>query len=389
VTYTATASESDQARAKLEEMLIVDTDVHVHETPAALARYCDMPWRVALENIADTRETYLDIPGFSVGGDSTLTAKFPSGHEATRMVFTHDEMRQALDELHVNVGILFPDHLLKLPMLPQPEYAAALARAYNAWMVEEWTSRGQGLLGCIVACPQDPADSVREIERYADDPGIVGIYLPCAGLEPLWGHQKYRPLFAAAEAADLPVVLHSVTVVSPVYPFNNHGYQTELGRHATSHTFSVIANLVDMVTMGVMVRYPRLRIAVTEAGISWMPFLMNRLDKEYLERRREVPYLTERPSHYLREVFVATQPIEEPERLSDIVTLVELYRGENRTMFASDWPHHDFDHPAKLNQVPFPDEVKRKIFGTNALELFKIDRDGRRLVNREADRARP
>jgi predicted TIM-barrel fold metal-dependent hydrolase len=141
--------------------------------------------------------------------------------------------------------------------------------------------------------------------------------------------------------------------------------------------------------MGLMVRYPRLRIAVTEAGISWMPFLMNRLDKEYLERRREVPYLTERPSHYLREVFVATQPIEEPERLSDIVTLVELYRGENRTMFASDWPHHDFDHPAKLNQVPFSDEIKRKIFGTNALELFKIDEHGRRLANREADRARP
>lgn len=373
------ATENVRSRATLEEMVIVDTDVHVHETPAALAPYCDMPWRVALENISQLRETYLDIPGFSVGGDSTMTAKFPSGHEATRMVFNRDEMRRALDELHVNVGILFPDHLLKLPMLPQPEYAAALARAYNAWLIEEWTSLGNGLLGCLVACPQDPEDTVREIERYHDDSGIVGLYLPCAGLDPLWGNQKYRRLFAAAEAADLPVLLHAVTVVSPVYPFNNHGYQTELGRHATSHTFSIIANLVDMVTMGVMVRYPKLRIAVTEAGVSWMPFLMNRLDKEFLERRQEVPYLTERPSHYLERVFIATQPIEEPERLGDIVKLVELYRGEDRTMFASDWPHHDFDHPSKLNQIPFSADAKRKIFGTNALRFFKIDAEGRRL----------
>jgi hypothetical protein len=51
-------------------------------------------------------------------------------------------------------------------------------------------------------------------------------------------------------------------------------------------------------------------------------------------------------------------------------------------MFATDWPHHDFDHPAKLNQVPFSDEAKRKIFGANALELFKIDAEGRRLGGR-------
>ena len=37
---------------------------------------------------------------------------------------------------------------------------------------------------------------------------------------------------------------------------------------------------------------------------------MNRLDKEYLDRRREVPFLEEWPSHYLREMYFATQPVE-------------------------------------------------------------------------------
>jgi predicted TIM-barrel fold metal-dependent hydrolase len=109
-----------------------------------------------------------------------------------------------------------------------------------------------------------------------------------------------------------------------------------------------------------------------------MPFVCNRLDKEYVERRREVPFLTERPSHYVKRMYVATQPIEEPERLRDIVTLNELFDGQDTTMYASDWPHHDFDHPTKLDQVPLGDELRRKVFGENALTLFGIDRDGRR-----------
>jgi uncharacterized protein len=376
----ATDPEAPPSDRRLEGLLIVDTDVHVHESPGELAPYCDLPWRVALEHMASLPETYLDIPGFSPGvSDGSYQARFPTTHEGARMVTTPEQMERELHALHVDLAILFPDHLLKLPVLTQTDYAAALARAYNAWLVDKWTNPDRGLLGCIIACPQDPQDAAREIEKYADHPHIVGVYLPCAGLDPLWGHRKYDPIWQAAEACNFPVLLHSVTVTHPVFPFNNHGFDTELGRHACSHTFSIMSNLVHMITTGVVVRYPNLRIAVTEAGVSWMPFLINRLDKEYLERRREVPFLKERPSHYLRQVYVATQPIEEPENLRDLVTLVELYKGENTTIFASDWPHHDFDHPMKLGQAPFSDEVRRKIFGENALQLFRIDAAGRRI----------
>jgi predicted TIM-barrel fold metal-dependent hydrolase len=374
---TSTAPERAR-RIPLSDLLIVDTDVHVHESPGELAPYCDAPWDVALRNVADVPERYLDIPGFSPGGDGTLTARFPSGHEAMRMVHTPEQMVAELRAIDIDLALLFPDHLLKLPVLPQADYAAALARAYNAWLVDRWTAPHPMLLGALVACPQDPADAAREIERYADEDSIVAVYLPCAGLDPLWGHRRYDPIFDAAQNAGLPVLLHAVTVTSPVFPFNNHGFDTEFARHATSHTFAIIANVVSMVSTGVVVRFPELRIGVTESGISWVPFVCNRLDKEYLERRREVPFLTERPSHYVKRMYVATQPIEEPERLRDIVTLMELYDGERTTMYASDWPHHDFDHPMKLNQVPFTETQRRRVFGENALDLLGIDGEGRR-----------
>ena len=40
-------------KEKLEDILVVDCDVHVHESPGELAPYCDMPGRKALENVAD------------------------------------------------------------------------------------------------------------------------------------------------------------------------------------------------------------------------------------------------------------------------------------------------------------------------------------------------
>jgi len=372
-------AQRTEKRESLEEIFIVDCDVHVHETPRGLIPYCDMPWSKALEAIQDVPERYLDLPGFSPGeSGGGYQAKFPTGHDALRMVHTPDQMRSELSKLHVDFAILFPDHLLKIAILTQIEYPAALARAYNAWLADQWCSPDLGLFGCLIACPQDPQDAAREIERYADDRGIVGVYLPCAGVDPLWGHRKYDPIFRAAEHADLPVLLHSVNVTHPVFPFNNHGFDTELARHALSHTFSVMANLTSMVTTGVPVRFPDLRVAAFEAGITWVPFLMNRLDKEDIERRRDVPFLVERPSHYLKQYYYGTQPIEEPVNLRDLATTIELFGGETQTVFASDWPHHDFDHPMKVGQIPLTRDVRRKIFGENALTLFKLTRPEKR-----------
>jgi hypothetical protein len=50
---TDTATTPKERREKLEDILVVDCDVHVHESPAEPIPYCDMPWKVALENIKD------------------------------------------------------------------------------------------------------------------------------------------------------------------------------------------------------------------------------------------------------------------------------------------------------------------------------------------------
>lgn len=361
------------------DMLIVDVDVHVNETPIDLAPYIDMPWRVSLEHIESMPRRYLSIPGFAPEYANNLPL-WPGGHNSTRTVRTPAQMREELSAIGVDIGIIFPDNLLLIASIPQKEYAAALARAYNAWLADKWVDQEKGLKGLILASPQDPLGAVEEIEIYKNEPGIVGIYMPCAGLHILYGDEKYDPVFAAAEKAGLPLMFHSVLIMNSAWP--NIGldqYETGFGRHAISHSLALMANLIRMIEKGIPVRFPNLKMAFVEGGLSWVPYLMMRLDKEYLERRREVPLLEQRPSFYLKKYYYATQPVEEPEDPKDLVKLIELYHGFDNTMFASDWPHHDFDHPRSVMNMPTSLENRKKLMGENALRFFNIDAQGNRL----------
>jgi uncharacterized protein len=46
-----TVFRQKERKERLANILVVDCDVHVNETPGALAPYCDMPWRLSLEHI--------------------------------------------------------------------------------------------------------------------------------------------------------------------------------------------------------------------------------------------------------------------------------------------------------------------------------------------------
>src|SRR5260370_16341400 len=110
---------SADRREGLDELLVVDCDVHVHESPAALIPYIDRRWRPSLELIKDYPETnsYLNTPGFSGGGmgygDGPM---FPSGSPGPRVVSTPQAMRSELSAIQVYIVLLFPTPPLQLPL---------------------------------------------------------------------------------------------------------------------------------------------------------------------------------------------------------------------------------------------------------------------------------
>ena len=363
----------------MNDLRIVDCDVHVRELPEELARFCEMPWRKAVEAIVPESVTsrfgsvgdYV-VPGLAQGVGDGSDPLWPGGQNRPLFVTSPEECRRDLDSLGIESAILFPDHLLKLAIQVNGDYAMALARAYNRWLIEKWLSNTTGFYGALCTAPQDPEGSAAEIRRLGKKDKMVCAYLPAAGVNPLYGNKKYYPIYEAAEEVGLPVALHGLAICYPAFPCQLEQFD-EVGRHGFGHSLEMAVNFFHMMCNGIPVRFPELKVSFNEGGLAWVPWVMMRLNNEYFEwRGRLLPFFKERPSHYLKNFRFSTQPAEEPDKPGDYLKLMELIGSFDNIIYASDWPHHDFDHPSRLLNYPMPQEVKRQIMGENAAEFFDI-----------------
>jgi hypothetical protein len=368
---------------RLDELWIADVDVHLNEDPLAMAEHAEERFRGSFLEMQHHTPRYLDWPGMSVGWEYT-DQPIPGRHADGDPEYGHDDwemrtvksarqMREELDALSIDVALIIPDHLLTIAALPSPTWAGALARAYNRWLIAEWLEAEDGLYGALVALPHDPVETAAEIRKHAGHPRVAAAYLPTATVSPHWGHRQYDPIFEAAQETGLPVVLHSVQIIHPNFPHNAYDIEPLGARHALLHPIGMMANLVSMIGTGVPVRFPELKVVFTEAGITWVPFIAWKLDKEFTERRREFPLLEEPPSHYVKQFFYATQPIEEPSSPAALVTMMELLPITDQVMFSSDWPHHDFDHPSHVLKLPLEDDALAGVMGGTAKGVFGFE----------------
>jgi len=189
----------------------------------------------------------------------------------------------------------------------------------------------------------------------------------------LYGQRVYHPIYEAAERNGLPVAIHPGSEGRSI-----HGAPTPSGwptRYFEYHNIlplNFMAQINSMVCEGVFEKFPNLKIVAIEGGVSWLPHLMWRMDKNYKALRDTVPWLKMLPSEYIRQhVLLTTQPIEEPENPRHLVQMFEIMGGDDFIMYSSDYPHWDFDDP-NLVFAAFPREMRTKILGKNAAELYGL-----------------
>ena len=109
-----------------------------------------------------------------------------------------------------------------------------------------------------------------------------------------------------------------------------------------------------------------------ESGLAWLPFMMQRLDSEYFMRSSEAPMLKKPPSEYIKEMYFSCQPMERRD-LKLLEATFDAIDARTQLLYASDWPHWDFDAPSVIYDLPFLDEeAKRNILGRNANRLFNL-----------------
>jgi len=277
--------------------------------------------------------------------------------------------RKAIESLGLDYQVFFPNALLFLGMHPVREMEVELSTAYNRWVVEHVLPHEPRMKAMLYLPFNTPEAAERMVKRFVGAKGVVGFLVTSTRYQPVHANE-YMRLYAMLEEAGMPVGFHA-----------HHNWHNEYTRHLnrfiSMHALSfVLSNLVHMtnwIINGLPERFPKLKVMWIESGLAWVPFLMQRLDNEYLMRVSEAPLLKRMPSDYMREMFYTMQPME-TSNLKLTEATFEAIRAETQLLYASDWPHWDFDLPARLFDLPFLDErSRRSILGYNAARLFDLE----------------
>ena len=271
-----------------------------------------------------------------------------------------------LDAHHIELGVL-------AMIRPHPggfqnlDLSGAMCRAINDWQVAEWTGPEPRLKASIVVPYEDATASVAEIERWAGHPDMVQVLLLSRTIEPL-GNRRYWPIYEAAARAGLPIGIHAFG--NGGQPTTGIGWPSFYIEDMVGHSQSCQSVVASMVTEGVFARFADLRVVMIEAGFAWLPALAWRMDRAWQRLRAETPALTRLPSEYIRDhIWFTTQPMEEPaqaEHLHDTLAWI----GTDRLLFATDYPHWDYDDPQRSLKIRLTPEAHRAFFVGNAQALY-------------------
>lgn len=352
----------------IENLSVCDSEVHTYDTFPRVVEY-----------VEDERRRENQKAGYTLGPDEWGPLPWDGWDRRAQGRIKQDTLKiqraedydPKMEEFDVDTVVFSPGLGFKTFQIPDGRARITMMRAMNNYVLDQFVRDDDTHYAKMVIVPDHPQESAREIERIADEDGIVGIFTIDLLDYPL-GHERYAPVLEAVERADLPLMLHSESSVYAGFPTDGLQYDTFLELHTLVHPFLKLWHATSLLAQGIPERYD-IDICFMEAGQSWIQMLANRIDREYVERPHEAPELTKLPSEYLSEFYFTTQPLEEVKEPGQLSELLERYDLESRMCFTGDYPHYDFDAPSAVADHPgLTAEQKTKILQDNPREMFGI-----------------
>jgi predicted TIM-barrel fold metal-dependent hydrolase len=346
---------------------VIDTDIHAVPSAQRVMERLPEPWRTrwASGNRGPGHLGYWN-PNGVMRSDTGL----PDG---SRIESSPENLaRHFFDVYEIEYGILNAGNL-HIGLSPDPDYAAAVLTAENDVVAQDWLPADPRFRASLAVSPADPELAAREIHRLGDHPGFVQVLMPSGARIP-YGQRFYHPIYAAAAAHDLPVAIHpgSEGVGISGAP-TAAGYPTTYFEWHTGLVGSYIAHLISLVTEGVFQKFPTLKFVLIEGGVSWLPPLLWRFDKNWRALRMTAPWLDRPPSEVVAEhVLLTTQPLEEPEEPGHFHRMLEMFDAGRMLMFSTDFPHWDGDTPDFAARA-FPPALRPRVMSETARELYRLN----------------
>jgi predicted TIM-barrel fold metal-dependent hydrolase len=141
--------------------------------------------------------------------------------------------------------------------------------------------------------------------------------------------------------------------------------------HTIGRPVETVIQFAGLIYGGVPEHFSKLRIAFLECGVGWIPYWMERMDEEWEKRGKvEAPACKQKPSDYVKHgnLFFATEP--EEETLPYVLERI----GDDKVLFASDYPHWDGIFPYVVSTIrgrkDISEQAKNRILGENAKRFY-------------------
>ncbi len=253
--------------------------------------------------------------------------------------------------------------------LEDPELVTAIYRIYNDWVAD--FCKGNPTRFAALAClpNHDPQSAASELRRAAKL-GLRGADVAVATARKPIYHRDWDVLWATAAECGMPISFHSLGF-TPRTPDPGEAKEYDLPFRAVRATMFQLDGaefLSSIIFSGACNRFPEFRFVLGECGISWIPYVLDRMDHVYQDRYHQLG-LSLKPSEFWRRQGYTTYQKEEIAGFSIPLT------GEDNVIWGSDYPHPDSVWPdskqiIRKNLGSLDERVRRKVVCENAGRLY-------------------
>lgn len=370
-------------------LILVSVDDHVIEPPSMFgdrlpAKYQDRaPRIVSLKDGTDAWSFEGQL--LSNIGLNAVAGRPPQDFNADPTAF--DEMRRGCWDIHERVRDMNADGVLAamcFPTFPQfcgqlfartedKELALAVLEGYNDWHVEEWAGTYPGRFIALGLVPMwDPELMAREVRRlarkgchavtFSENPYEIGL--------PSFHDAHWDPFWKACADEGTVVCIHIGSSSKLPSPHPN----SPLPLTFTVTPVNLLVAAADLIWSPVFQKFPNLHIALSEGGIGWIPYFLERIDYVYDRQARwlGIDFHGDRPSEVFKRHFITCF-------ISDQVGVSLRHQiGLETICWESDYPHSDSTWPNSAASVArsvsgLPRADIDMMTHRNAMRLFQFD----------------
>jgi len=374
---------------QIEDMILVSVDDHVVEPPDVFVgrvpkQYEDVAPKLIVKDDGTEAWEYLGNLSQSVGLNAVV-GRPPEDYGLEPAAFSDmrkgcydvDERVRDMNANGVLGSLCFPSWpgfaARQFYVTPDKDLAIALLRAYNDWHVDEWCGSHPGRFIPLGLVPiWDPHLMAAEVHRlagkgcravtFSENPAHLGL--------PSLHSDHWDPFWGACEDEQTVVCMHIGSSSQLVVTAEDAPMDVLI----TLSPINLVQAATDLIWSPVFRKFPSFKIAMSEGGIGWIPYFLDRIDYVYEHHQAWTgqDFGDKLPSQLFRE-RVITCFIDDPAGVKmrhDI--------GIDTITWECDYPHSDSTWPTSPERLMksldgVPDDDIDKMTHVNAIRDFHFD----------------